>query len=259
MEMAVPNMAITGARADISVMPRRPPIRSSPLGEGSSPPHAPWLWGMMRCPADSTVVELGAPPRNGRNHLRLAFRLKSPPGARSEPFRSLAFSKRFPCLVEAPVFHRSVPRATGHRRAGPILWNHRRSGGWEARPVSGPLLPSPGQHPAREEVLDHLGRQHITAHVNFNALEEHGTSDGLRAERIETRAQTLLAAGFEEQFGAASGSGGPGEPRRAPSQPKTQQHSIGEAFRVLRRRRMAPTGKRRRKPETAKRPRKPGP
>lgn len=181
--------------------------------------------------------------------------VKPHPRARPEPFRPLAFSTSDALAGRRCVFQRSSSAGNASPSNGtdsleqPPIW------GLAARPVSGPLLPSPGQHPAQEEILDHLGWQHITAHVNFT-LEEHGTRYGFGAERIET--QTLLAAGFEEQFGAASAWGGRASQGGRRLQPKTLRYSIGEAFRVLRQRRML-TGKRRRKPETAKRPRKPGP
>ena len=64
------------------------------------------------------------------------------------------------------------------------------------------------------------------------------TRYGFGAERIETQAQTPLAAGFEEQFGAASAWGGLASQRGHRLEPKTPRYSIGEAFRVLRQERM---------------------
>jgi hypothetical protein len=83
------------------------------------------------------------------------------------------------------------------------------------------------------------------------------TRYGFGAERIETQTQTPLAAGFEEQFGAASAWGCLASQGGLRLEPKTLRYSIGEAFRVLRQRRML-AEKRRRKPEIAKRPRKTG-
>ncbi|HTS29812.1 MAG TPA: SAM-dependent methyltransferase [Bryobacteraceae bacterium] len=86
------------------------------------------------------------------------------------------------------------------------------------------------RHTAREDVLEDPGERDITAHVNFSALEEAGFAHGLRTERLETLAQTLLAAGEPDQFAAALG---PGEDLRRRLQLKTLLFGMGETFRVL--------------------------
>lgn len=89
------------------------------------------------------------------------------------------------------------------------------------------------RHTAREDVLEDPGERDITAHVNFTALEESAAAWGLRRERFETLAQTLLAAGEADQFAAALGGG---ELRRR-MQLKTLLFGMGETFRVLLQRR----------------------
>jgi SAM-dependent MidA family methyltransferase len=87
------------------------------------------------------------------------------------------------------------------------------------------------RHTAREAVLADPGERDITAHVHFTALQEHGETCGLRTERFESLAQTLLAAGEADQFAAALG-GGDDELRRR-MQLKTLLFGMGESFRVL--------------------------
>jgi len=58
------------------------------------------------------------------------------------------------------------------------------------------------RHMAREDVLEDPGERDITAHVNFTALEESGAACGLRKERFETLARTILTAGEADQFAA---------------------------------------------------------
>ena len=89
------------------------------------------------------------------------------------------------------------------------------------------------RHTARENVLEDPGERDITAHVNFTALEECGAARGLRRERFETLAQTLLRAGEADQFAEALGSGGPAEELRRRMQLKTLLFGMGESFRVL--------------------------
>ena len=89
------------------------------------------------------------------------------------------------------------------------------------------------RHTARENVLEDPGERDITAHVNFTALEECGAARGLRRERFETLAQTLLRAGEADQFAEALESGGPAEELRRRMQLKTLLFGMGETFRVL--------------------------
>ena len=65
--------------------------------------------------------------------------------------------------------------------------------------------------------------------MNFTALEEAGEVYGLMTERLETLAQTILAAGEADQFAAALGSGD----LRRRMQLKTLLFGMGETFRVL--------------------------
>jgi len=91
------------------------------------------------------------------------------------------------------------------------------------------------RHTAREDVLAEPGERDITAHVNFTALEEHGSRGGLAAERLETLARTLLRAGEEDQFAAALGAADAAEPEqlRRRTQLKTLLFGMGETFRTL--------------------------
>ena len=89
------------------------------------------------------------------------------------------------------------------------------------------------RHMAREDVLDDPGERDITAHVNFTALEECGAACGLRRERFETLARTIVTAGEADQFAAAlHSSSGPEELRRR-MQLKTLLFGMGETYRVL--------------------------
>jgi len=105
------------------------------------------------------------------------------------------------------------------------------------------------RHTARENVLEDPGERDITAHVNFTALEECGSACGLRRERFETLAQTLLSAGEADQFVAALSAGDPAEELRRRMQLKTLLFGMGESFRVLVQRRLE---NRREMPETNK-------
>jgi SAM-dependent MidA family methyltransferase len=89
------------------------------------------------------------------------------------------------------------------------------------------------RHTARENVLEDPGERDITAHVNFTALEEGGSACGLRSERLETLAQTLLSAGEADRFAAALSAGDPAEELRRRMQLKTLLFGMGESFRVL--------------------------
>lgn len=86
------------------------------------------------------------------------------------------------------------------------------------------------RHSARENVLEDPGARDITAHVNFTAVEESAASHGLALVRLETLAQTLLAAGEADQFAAALGEGEDSLRRRM--QLKTLLFGMGETFRV---------------------------
>jgi SAM-dependent MidA family methyltransferase len=96
------------------------------------------------------------------------------------------------------------------------------------------------RHIAREDVLDDPGERDITAHVNFTALEEYGAACGLRRERFETLARTIVTAGEADQFAAALNSGPTGHPAaelRRRMQLKTLLFGMGETYRVLLQRR----------------------
>lgn len=86
------------------------------------------------------------------------------------------------------------------------------------------------RHTAREDVLEDPGERDITAHVNFTALMGAAAHCGLRPEKFETLAQTLLAAGEADQFAAALGSA---DDLRRRMQLKTLLFGMGETFRVL--------------------------
>ncbi len=85
------------------------------------------------------------------------------------------------------------------------------------------------RHTAREDVLEDPGERDITAHINFSALEESGVALGLRTERFETLAQTLLAAGEPDRFASVLSDGD----LRRRMQLKTLLFGMGETFRVL--------------------------
>jgi SAM-dependent MidA family methyltransferase len=86
------------------------------------------------------------------------------------------------------------------------------------------------RHTVREDVLEDPGERDITAHVNFSALEEWADAHGLRTERFETLAQTLLAAGEPDQFASVLTST---DALRRRMQLKTLLFGMGETFCVL--------------------------
>jgi SAM-dependent MidA family methyltransferase len=98
------------------------------------------------------------------------------------------------------------------------------------------------RHMAREDVLEDPGERDITAHVNFTALEECGAAGGLRRERFETLARTLMTAGEADEFAAALNSAAAEEPRRR-MQLKTLLFGMGETYRTLLQRRENREGK----------------
>ena len=99
------------------------------------------------------------------------------------------------------------------------------------------------RHTAREDVLAEAGLRDITSHVNFTALQENGAECGLRTERFETLALTLLAAGEADQFAHALGTPGTPEELRRRMQLKTLLFGMGETFRVLLQRKNGEAGK----------------
>jgi hypothetical protein len=54
------------------------------------------------------------------------------------------------------------------------------------------------RHTASGDVLADAGERDITAHVNFSALKARGEECGMRADYLETLAETLILAGEEE-------------------------------------------------------------
>ena len=96
---------------------------------------------------------------------------------------------------------------------------------------SGTLM-SYRRHTALEDVLEDPGERDITAHVNFTALQEHGVALGLRTDRFETLARTLLEAGEADQFAAVLAGIDAREELRRRMQLKTLLFGMGETFRV---------------------------
>ena len=89
------------------------------------------------------------------------------------------------------------------------------------------------RHIAHEDIFRDPGECDITAHVNFTALEEHGARLGLRRERFENLAKTILTAGEADQFAAALAAGSEREALRRRGQLKTLLVGMGETFQVL--------------------------
>ena len=102
----------------------------------------------------------------------------------------------------------------------------------EAARFAGGTLMSYRRHLAQEDVLSEPGERDLTAHVNFTALADHGTAFGLRMVRLETLAQTLIAAG-EAEFAKVLASPDAAEESRRRLQLKTLLFGMGETFRVL--------------------------
>jgi len=88
------------------------------------------------------------------------------------------------------------------------------------------------RHTAREDVLADPGERDTTAHVTFTALAARGEECRLREDRIETLAQTLIAAG-EEEFARTLAAPDAEEELRRRLQLKTLVFGMGETFRVL--------------------------
>jgi SAM-dependent MidA family methyltransferase len=88
------------------------------------------------------------------------------------------------------------------------------------------------RHTAIEDVLLDPGDRDITAHVNFTALAAHGEECGLRTDRLESLAQSLMAAGEEEIARTLAAPGAAKELRRR-LQLKTILFGMGETFRIL--------------------------
>jgi SAM-dependent MidA family methyltransferase len=103
----------------------------------------------------------------------------------------------------------------------------------EARRFPQGTLMSYHRHTALEDVLAAPGERDLTAHVNFTALQEHGTAHHLKTVRFETLARTLLAAGEADQFAAALAAATPAEETRRRLQLKTLLFGMGETFRTL--------------------------
>jgi SAM-dependent MidA family methyltransferase len=101
-----------------------------------------------------------------------------------------------------------------------------------ARFPAGTLM-SYRRHTAADDILCDPGERDITAHVNFTAVEEHGARFGLETERLETLAQSILAAGEADQFAAALSGANPDDELRRRMQLKTLLFGMGETFRVL--------------------------
>jgi len=89
------------------------------------------------------------------------------------------------------------------------------------------------RHCADEDVLCDPGEKDITAHVAFTALEQYGAQLGLETVRFETLAQTLLAAGDQDQFAAALAAATPAEQLQRRLQLKSLLFGMGETFRTL--------------------------
>jgi SAM-dependent MidA family methyltransferase len=96
------------------------------------------------------------------------------------------------------------------------------------------------RHTASEDVLAGPGERDITAHVCFSALEDHGELHGLETVRLETLAQTLLAAGEADQFASALAGETPGAQLKRRLQLKTLLYGMGETFRTLLQRKVGP-------------------
>jgi len=102
----------------------------------------------------------------------------------------------------------------------------------EAVRFPGGTLMSYRRHTASEDVLADPGERDITAHVNFSALAARGEECGMRADRLETLAQTLIAAG-EQEFTRSLEAPDAAEESRRRLQLKTLLFGIWETFRIL--------------------------
>jgi SAM-dependent MidA family methyltransferase len=89
------------------------------------------------------------------------------------------------------------------------------------------------RHTASEDVLAEPGERDITAHVMYEALQDHGASLGLETVSLEPMARTLLTAGEPDQFAAALAAATPAEELRRRLQLKTLLFEMGETFRTL--------------------------
>ena len=88
------------------------------------------------------------------------------------------------------------------------------------------------RHTASDDVLADPGERDITTHVNFSALTARGEECGMRTERLETLAQTLMGAG-EAEFARILATADAAEERRRRLQMNTLLFGMGETFRTL--------------------------
>lgn len=89
------------------------------------------------------------------------------------------------------------------------------------------------RHVATEDVLADPGDRDITAHVCFTALQQHGARNGIETVRLESLAQTLLAAGEADRFAEALAAPEGAERFRRRMQLKTLLAGMGQTFRTL--------------------------
>jgi len=90
------------------------------------------------------------------------------------------------------------------------------------------------RHQAIEDVLAEPGERDITAHVPFSALIDRATEQaGLRVERFERMARTLLDIGSPDQFEFVFAGVEPREEMRRRLQLKTLLFGMGETFHTL--------------------------
>jgi SAM-dependent MidA family methyltransferase len=67
------------------------------------------------------------------------------------------------------------------------------------------------RHRTEEDLLAHVGRQDLTAHVNWTAIDEAAARAGLDGPRRTTQDRFLLALGLGERFRALAGPAGRGD------------------------------------------------
>jgi hypothetical protein len=168
----------------------------------------------MGCPPDATAVELGGPPRNGRpifawRHVPVEVAPARPAGAVSPPG----------LLHQWHPGQSTLRLPTVEFREQRVAVERDRFFGTTADLAAGELVRYLGRYfpprgnTSQEEILDHLGCRHITAHVNFTALAEHGTGTDSEPNGSRPRHRLCSRLVLRSSSVPPSAWGRPGEPR----------------------------------------------
>ncbi len=112
--------------------------------------------------------------------------------------------------------------------------------GWPAAELYAPELRPSGtllaysEHRTNEEIFEQVGRQDLTAHVNFSALEDAGAAQGLVTEGFTTQDRFLVALGLADRIVQLAASMDPAAIRKRLSLMMLMHPSgMGRTFKIL--------------------------